>query len=144
MSVKFELTYIVFAFCMFGMILGLSVGKSLMLAEQTFANIQQTSVSEPGNPKCVYIFGAILSSICMLAASLVVNTNFWIFAILFGGFNGFFAGIAYQAPMHAVQLYFPDRKGTVSMILLFSMAAGIGLYSYLTLWWASSGQICDL
>ena len=85
MSDKFELTYIVFAFCMFGMILGLSVGKSLMLAEQTFANIQQTSVSELGNPKCVYIFGAILSSICMLAASLVVNTNFWIFGILFGG-----------------------------------------------------------
>ena len=54
----------------------------------------------------------------MLAASLVANTNFWIFAILFGGFNGFFAGIAYQAPMHAVQLYFPDRKGTVSKILL--------------------------
>ena len=46
--------------------------------------------------------------------------------------------------MHAVQLYFPDRKGLVSKILLIGMASGIGLYSYLTYQWASEGPICNL
>ena len=69
------------------------------------------------------------------------------FAALFGYLNGLFAGTAYQAPMLAAQLYFPDRKGLVSKILLFGMASGIGLYSYLTSQWASSAgdsSICDV
>ena len=83
----------------------------------------------------------------MLASSLVVDKSFIAFVALFGFLSGFFAGTAYQAPMLAAQLYFPDRKGLVSKILLLGMATGIGLYSYLTALWASQGsaaEICDV
>ena len=88
--------------------------------------------------------GALASTVAMFAASFVAEVNFWAYSVLFGWVNGFFAGMAYQAPMHAVQLYFPDRKGSVSKVLLLGMAIGIGLYSYLTLYWASEGEICNL
>ena len=73
----------------------------------------------------------------MLASSAVIDVSYLAFTALFGYLSGFFAGIAYQAPMHAAQLYFPDRKGLVSKLLLLGMASGIGLYSYLTARWAS-------
>ena len=101
-------------------------------------------VSEPGNPRNVYLIGALASTVAMFASSFVATVNFWAYSALFGFLNGYFAGMAYQAPMHAVQLYFPDRKGLLSKVLLLGMATGIGLYSYLTHYWAREGQICNL
>ena len=102
---------------------------------------------EPRNPRTVYLVGSLFCAGCMLASSLVVDKSFIAFIALFGFLSGFFAGTAYQAPMLAAQLYFPDRKGLVSKILLLGMATGIGLYSYLTALWASQGsaaEICDV
>lgn len=151
----FFATYLVFALCMIGMVMGLSVGKSLLLPETVFVSGQSgdqattvtTFSQEPRNPRSVYLGGSLACAASMLASSFVVDTSFVAFAALFGYLSGFFAGTAYQAPMLAAQLYFPDRKGLVSKILLLGMASGIGLYSYLTAQWASQGSdssICDV
>ena len=62
--------------------------------------------------------------------------------ILMGFFNGLFSGIAYQAPMLACQLYFPDRKQLVAGLLLLGLALGLATYSGLTTYWATKN--CDV
>ena len=131
---NFFYTYLVFALCMIGMVLGLQTGKQMLLNEMASSDRKNFKASiEPGNPRNVYLIGALSSTVAMFAASFVVKVNFWAYSALFGFVNGYSTGMAYQAPMHAVQLYFPDRKGLVSKVLLIGMAIGIGLYSYLTL-----------
>ena len=77
---------------------------------------------------------------CLLGASFLVTTDFknrfWVYAVLMGYFNGLFSGVAYQAPMLACQIYFPDRKSLVGAVLLLGSALGIATYSGLTTYWA--------
>ena len=79
----------------------------------------------------------------MIAASLLAENGsgargFWVYALLMGLANGIFSGMAYQAPMIACQLYFPDWKLSVNALLLFGLAAGIATYSCLTAYWAAN------
>ena len=60
---------------------------------------------------------------------------------MMGFLPGLFAGMAYQAPMLACQLFFPDRKQLVGFLLLTGLAAGIVTYSGVTQIWAAR---CDL
>ena len=105
----FFATYLIFALCMLGMVMGLPIGKSLLLPETVFirrpSGDQSTAVTaiapEPRNPRTVYLFGSLACAASMLAASTLVGRNFLGFAVLFGWSSGFFAGTAYQAPMLA-------------------------------------------
>ena len=56
---------------------------------------QDPTASEPGNPRNVYLYGALGSTIAMFAAGFVAEINFWAYASLFGWLNGLFVGIAY-------------------------------------------------
>ena len=81
----------------------------------------------------------------MLGASFLVDASFenrfWVYAILMGFLNGLFSGVAYQAPMLACQVFFPDRKPLMGTILLLGSAVGIATYSGLTTFWASNCEI---
>lgn len=59
------------------------------------------------------------------------------YAALVGFLNGMFSGVAYQAPMLACQLFFPDRKPLIGGLLLFGLALGVALYSFLTAFWGA-------
>ena len=76
----------------------------------------------------------------MLGASFLVDASFenrfWVYAVLMGFLNGLFSGVAYQAPMLACQVFFPDRKPLMGTILLLGSAVGIATYSGLTTFWA--------
>ena len=106
---SFFATYLIFALCMIGMVMGLSVGKALLLPETVTMNGQAGGQSgkgtpfaqEPRNPRNVYLIGSLCCAASMLASSAVVDVSFLAFAALFGYLSGFFAGTAYQAPMHA-------------------------------------------
>jgi hypothetical protein len=82
-----------------------------------------------------------LASGCLFSASYLGEMDskqgFWVYSALMGFLNGMFSGIAYQAPMLACQLYFPDRKSLIGGLLLLSLAIGQALYSYLTSFWAT-------
>ena len=56
---------------------------------------QDPAVNEPGNPRNVYLYGALGSTIAIITAGFVAEVNFWAYASLFGWLNGLFAGIAY-------------------------------------------------
>ena len=122
------------------MIAGLALGKHLLLLKQAGSDHGDNSSSNNTrccSPRVLYLLGSLMSTGCMLAASFLKcqNDTFWIYLVLMGPLNGFFAGMAYQAPMLASQLHFPDRKNLIGALLLLGLATGVGLYSGLTYLW---------
>ena len=93
----------------------------------------------------VYFVSSLMACGCMLGSSFLVASDFdqrfWIYIMLMGYFNGMFSGVAYQAPMLACQVYFPDRKSIVGAVLLLGSALGIATYSGLTALWAADCEI---
>ena len=67
--------------------------------------------------------------------------RFWVYAVLMGFLNGVFSGVAYQAPILACQVYFPDRKQLIGFLLLLGSALGIATYSGLTSYWAADCSV---
>ena len=90
-------TYLVYGFCLSGMLLGLALGKNSL----TPASPETVGHS----PRIIYFVGSLLANLCILGCSFIAETsfdnNFWVYATLMGFMNGMFSGIAYQAPMLA-------------------------------------------
>ena len=143
---NFIQTYLVYGLCMCGMITGLFLGKRF-LSPETFLGGKSRSNEPISDPRTVYFLSSLLVFGCIFGASYLANaefsSRFWIYVILMGFFNGLFSGIAYQAPMLACQLYFPDRKQLVAGLLLFGLAAGLATYSGLTTYWATKNGGVD-
>jgi len=134
---NFFRTYLVYALCLVGMLLGLSLGKRVLTPE-SFLSQKRNQVS---SPRTVFLFSSVAACACLLTASFVCRAEaasaFWVYAVLAGFLNGMFSGVAYQAPMLACQLFFPDRKSFVGGLLLLGLALGVATYSLLTAYWAS-------
>ena len=119
------------------MLIGLPCGKKL-LEPKIFSNGE---LPETRDPRWVYFISSIASSLCILLASFICMTNFWMYALFVGLLSGFFSGLAYQAPMVACQLFFPDWKVGLNGWLMVGLACGIATYSMITAFGAT--RHCD-
>lgn len=90
----------------------------------------------------IYLLASIGYLSVLYATAMIVkheeSQQIWTYILLFGFFGGFFSGLAYQAPLLACQIHFPDRKQMINRLFLFGLAVGIALYSYLTSIWFDS------
>ena len=134
-------SYFVYTLCVAGMLIGLPIGKKLL--EPDKLSLNTGALPKTRSPRSVYFWSSLLACVCMIVASLIAKNGsgargFWIYALLMGLANGIFSGMAYQAPMIACQLYFPDWKLGVNALLLLGLAVGIATYSCLTAHWAAN------
>ena len=91
------------------------------------------------SPRKIYLLASLGYLGVLYAAAILIqhNNSFWTYCLLVGFLGGFFSGLAYQAPLLACQIHFPDRKQMISRLFLFGLAVGIAVYSYLTSVWFS-------
>ena len=130
-------TFLVYAFCVLGLLIGLPLGKRV-LEPKVFTTGELPKTQDP---RYVYLFGSFFASLCVLLASFLPSSHFWLYAVIMGLAGGFFSGVAYQAPMVASQLFFPDWKSGINNWLMVGLAVGIVTYSCLTAVWATTD--CD-
>jgi hypothetical protein len=144
----FSQTYGVWCLIMICMLLGLLIGKRLLLNSVKRSKNYDAKPCIEMSPRVIVFTCCLLQVLVLLIAKSILlktqlgempaSTGFVLFAILFGAVNGLLIGICYQAPLFAAQLYFPDRKPAIRSILLFGSTLGLIVYSVLTTYWYRS------
>lgn len=90
----FSPTFLVYALCVIGMLFGLPIGKKMLEPEVFVIN----ELPKTRQPRLVYFCGSLVTSLCVLIASFLGSSHFWLYALLMGLAGGFLTGVAYQAP----------------------------------------------